>query len=145
MATLQETLDAFVQFVQAELFRRPFLNNDPNQESIMVRRGGGPRQLTGLDIADDQVIGRVNGQIVGIPVGEVGGGAADRKFLFEQSTAATQWTINHSYNSTNLEVYVVDENNSRILPDDITSTTANTVVITFTKEQAGKAILRWYD
>lgn len=146
MATIQETLDAFVQYVQAELFRRPFTNNDPDQETIMVRRGGGPRQLTGLDVADGEVVGKVGGTLVGIPVGDLGGGGtSERKKLHTQAVAALEWTITHVYDSVNVEVYVVDENNSRVEPDNIQATDNDTVVITFTQVQAGKALLRWYD
>lgn len=143
MATLQETLEAFVQFVQAELFRRPFLNSDASQETVMVRRGGGPRQLAGLSIADGEILGNVGGTLVGIPSGSVG--SSERKALHTQAIASVEWTVAHTYNSVNVEVYVVDESNTRVEPDGIQATDSNTVVITFAQPQAGKALLRWYD
>lgn len=146
MATLQETLEAFVQYVQAELFRRPFLNNDPAQETVMVRRGGGPRQLAAISIADGEVLANVGGTITGVPAGSLGGGgSAERKKLHEQTVPALTWTVTHTYSSVNVEVYVVDTDNKRVEPDDIQAVDNDTVVITFTQLQAGKALLRWYD
>lgn len=143
MATIQESLDAFVSYVQSELFRRPFLNSDTDQETVMVRRGGGPRQLTGIEMAEGQILAKVGGQLVGASVGDLGGG--DRKFLHEQDEAALEWVVNHGYDSVNVEVFILDENNARVEPNEIVATDADTVTISFTKVQAGKALLRWYD
>lgn len=147
MASLQETLDAFVTYVQQELFKRPFLNSDTKQESIMLRRGGGPRQLTGLDINDLEVVGKQNGAVGGIPISSLLeiSGQQEKKLVFTQETAAIQWTVEHTYNSTNVEVYVVDASNNRVEPDSVTAVDADTVVINFTQAQAGKAFLRWFD
>ncbi len=147
MASLQETLDAFVTYVQQELFKRPFLNSDTKQESIMLRRGGGPRQLTGLDINDLEVVGKQNGAVGGIPIADLLeiSGQQEKKLVFTQEDAAIQWTVEHTYNSTNVEVYVVDASNNRVEPDSITAVDADTVVINFTQAQAGKAFLRWFD
>jgi hypothetical protein len=141
-------LDDFVAYVQRELFKRPFSNDDPQQESIMVRRGGGPRQLAGLALSDLQVIGQQNGQAVGINIsdlGTLGAVVPERKLIFTQGIAAITWTIPHSYASRNVEVYVVDSSNQRVEADSIQATNDSTVVISFTQAQAGKAFLRWYD
>lgn len=147
MASLQETLDAFVQFVQAELFRRPFLNSDPNQETVMVRRGGGPRQLSGVAMTDDQVLARVGGQVKGVSFSDLADMANgnEKKMVFIQTPAALEWDVAHTFDSVLVEVYVVDENNERIHPDTIKAIDASNVKITFTKEQAGTAFLRWYN
>ncbi|MNY31725.1 hypothetical protein D3C86_1658990 [compost metagenome] len=54
------------------------------------------------------------------------------------------WTITHAFNSKNDEVYVVDLDSQRVEADNIQATDDNTVVISFTQAQAGKAFLRWY-
>lgn len=141
-------LDDFVAYVQRELFKRPFSNDDPNQEAVMVRRGGGPRQLAGLELEDLQLLGKKDGAVVGINIselGDLGGTPAERKLIHTEDTPSISWTITHAYASPNVEVYVVDTDNNRVEPDSIQATDDNTVVISFTQAQAGKAFLRWFD
>lgn len=141
-------LDDFVAYVQRELFKRPFSNDDPVEESVMVRRGGGPRQLTGLQLSDLQVIGKQNGQVVGINIGDLGdlgASAPERKLIHTEADPLITWTITHAFDSQNVEVYVVDLDNQRVEADSIQATDNDTVVIGFTQAQAGKAFLRWYD
>lgn len=147
MASLQETLDSFVQFVQKELFRRPFLNDDPDQESIMVRRGGGPRQLTGLNLNDNELIAKKDGQIIGVSVTELSDmvNGAEKKLVYTQNPAALEWVIEHEFNSVHVEIWVTDADGIRIYPDASQAVDANTVKITFTQAQAGTALLRWLD
>lgn len=142
-------LDDFVAYVQRELFKRPFSNDDPEQEAVMVRRGGGPRQLTGIELQDLQLIGKKDGAVVGIDISELsdlgGGGPVERKMLFNQADPAITWTVTHTYNSRNVEVYVADLDGNRVEPDGIQAIADDTVEIRFTQAQAGKAILRWVD
>lgn len=141
-------LDDFVAYVQRELFKRPFSNDDPSQETVMIRRGGGPRQLSGLDLSDLEIVGKRDGQVVGIPIsdlGDLGGTPAERKMIFTQDTPDVTWTIVHTFASPNVDVYIVDENNQRIEADEVQATDDDTVVINFTKAQAGKAFLKWFD
>ena len=79
-------LDDFVAYVQRELFKRPFSNDDPAQESIMIRRGGGPPQLTGLELGDLEIVGQKDGEVVGIPIGDLAGlvAAASKRKRFTQ-------------------------------------------------------------
>lgn len=140
-------LDDFVAYVQRELFKRPFSNDDPTEESVMVRRGGGPRQLAGLELQDLELVGRRDGAVVGIPIsdlGELGGGGAEKKLIFTMDTPNVTWTITHEYASKNVEVYVVDADNQRVEADSIQAVDDDTVIIGFTQAQAGKAFLRWY-
>lgn len=140
-------LDDFVAYVQRELFKRPFSNDDPVQESIMIRRGGGPRQLTGLELGDLELVGQKDGEVVGIPIGDLaglGGGSVEKKMIHTEATPAITWTVDHSYSSRDVEVYVVDLDNNRVEADSIQAVDDDTVIIGFTQAQAGKAILRWY-
>lgn len=145
MASLSETLDAFVQFVQAELFRRPFLNNDPKQETVLVRRGGGPRQLNGVELEDGQVLGQEDGVLKGITLSEiiVPTAPADT-MIFTQPEPTLQWTILHDFESTFFEVHIVGPSGERIFPDDIQITATKTITVYFTKVQSGTALIRWY-
>ena len=140
-------LDDFVAYVQRELFKRPFSNDDPAAESVIVRRGGGPRQLAGLELAELELVGRRDGVVTGIPIsdlGELGGGEAEKKLIHTEADPQITWTITHTFNSKNVEVYVVDLDSQRVEADSIQATDDNTVVISFTQAQAGKAFLRWY-
>lgn len=140
-------LDDFVAYVQRELFKRPFSNDDPNPESVMIRRGGGPRQLTGLALQDLELVGQRDGAVVGIPIGDLvslGGGSVEKKVIHTQAVANVTWTIPHEYASKNVEVYVVDTDNQRVEADSIQAVDDDTVIIGFTQAQAGKAFLRWY-
>lgn len=141
-------LDDFVAYVQRELFKRPFSNDDPTPESVMIRRGGGPRQLAGLELQDLELVGQKDGAVVGIPIGDLaglGGGSVEKKLIYTQDVADVTWTITHGYASMNVEVYVVDTDNQRVEADSIQAIDLSTVVIGFTQAQAGKAFLRWYD
>lgn len=140
-------LDDFVAYVQRELFKRPFSNDDPTPESVMIRRGGGPRQLTGLTLSDLQLVGQRDGTVVGIPISDIpslGGGSVEQKVIHTQTEANVTWTITHGYASKNVEVYVVDTDSQRVEADSIQAVDDDTVVIGFTQAQAGKAFLRWY-
>lgn len=140
-------LDDFVAYVQRELFKRPFSNDDPTPESVMIRRGGGPRQLTGLELSDLELVGQRDGAVVGIPIGDLaglGGGAVEKKVIHTQDTPNVTWTITHEYASKNVEVYVVDTDSQRVEADSIQAVDDDTVIIGFTQAQAGKAFLRWY-
>lgn len=46
-------MSAFEDFVQLELPKRPFTEADPAPESILIRRGPGPRQAVGVPLASD--------------------------------------------------------------------------------------------
>lgn len=140
-------LDDFVAYVQRELFKRPFSNEDPAAESVIVRRGGGPRQLAGLELQDLELVGRRDGAVVGIPIsdlGELGGGGVEKKVIHTQDVANITWTITHEYASKNVEVYIVDTDSQRVEADSIQAVDDDTVIIGFTQAQAGKAFLRWY-
>ena len=141
-------LDDFVAYVQRELFKRPFSNDDPEQEDVVIRRGGGPRQLSGLSLQDLQILGKKDGEVVGIDIselGELGGTPTERKLIHTEETPSIAWTITHTFASQNVEVYVVDLDNNRVEPDGIQASDDDTVVISFTQAQAGKAFLRWFD
>lgn len=62
-------------------------------------------------------------------------------FEYVQASPSTSWNIVHSSASTKVQVQVWDEDNSMVLPDAVTIVDGNTVSITFSSPQAGRAIL----
>ena len=58
-----------------------------------------------------------------------------------QPVGAITWTITHSIGSDKVITQIYDDSQKLILPDDIDIYDANTVVITFTTPQTGRALL----
>jgi hypothetical protein len=61
--------------------------------------------------------------------------------FWTQGTAGTSWTINHGLNNYIPIVQVYDADNKMIIPKDIILTSQNTVTVSFTTPQAGKAVV----
>lgn len=89
-------MSAFEDFVQLELPKRPYLNADVAQETVIVRRGPGPRQLSAVELDEGQVLGKVGGVLTGITIGA---GATFKKHA-EAFTTSTAWEVSHNQNST---------------------------------------------
>lgn len=145
---------AFEAFVQQELPLRPFVPEDGAQETIAIRRGQGPRQMSFLQLEEGQVVVFKGGQIVGVPIkgldsdGPIGGVrhfVADVAVGEEQST----WNLAHNLNSFNCvaQVYQMNEDGSlqSVIPDSIKLMDTNTVELKFSTPIAGKAILSFVD
>jgi NADPH:quinone reductase-like Zn-dependent oxidoreductase len=130
-------MSAFDDFVQLELPKRPYLNTDPATETVMVRRGTGPRQLQPVALTEGQVLAFVNGQLVGTLVSSLGNGV--RKAVLPVTTAASTWTITHNLNSMNAIIQIVDTNGYVVLPSEIQITSANVITVTFGTAMAGTA------
>lgn len=62
-------------------------------------------------------------------------------YIHSQDIAAATWTINHDMNNTGVIVQCFDGSNRVIIPDEIESTDNNTVTVTFTGPELGKAIV----
>ena len=90
-------MSSFEDFVQVELPKRGYLNTDVPQESIIIRRGAGPRQFDAITLAEGQVLGVVNGQLAAMALA----GAGIRKAIVPITTAATIWTVTHNFGSEN--------------------------------------------
>lgn len=124
----------FETFIQTELPLRGFLPADVAQESVIIRRGAGPRQFDGVPLADGQVLGRVGGVLVGVTQTAVNFVAP------AQETPSLTWTINHGRNNKNAIVLLRDADDKEITADEV-QFNANSVVITFTVPQAGTAVV----
>jgi hypothetical protein len=130
-------MSAFENFIQLELPKRPYLDADVDQESVMVRRGAGPRQLAGVALTEGQVLGLVGGQIVGIATSSLG--SAVRSYVLSVSIPTTLWTMSHNYNTSNVIVQVFDTTGAVILPNEIQIVDDNHIALKFYSQQAGVA------
>lgn len=131
-------MSAFEDFVQLELPKRPYLDVDVATETIIVRRGLGPRQLGAVALVDGQVLGKVNGTIQGV---FVSAGETTFKKYSETFTSATTWVVTHLQASTDFIAQVFDESGKVIIPDEIETTSDSTVTIRFNSAAAGSARL----
>ncbi len=134
-------MSQFEDFVQVELPKRGYLNQDPEQESIIVRRGPGPRQFDAIKLEEGQVLGFVNGALAPMTLA----GAGIRKAIVPVTVAATIWTVEHNFDSENAIVQCFDENKSVIFPDSITINDADTITISFHSTQTGTARIIFLD
>lgn len=122
----------FENFIQVEIPKRPYLDADVPAESVIVRRGAGPRQLNGVQLTNGQVLGMVNDELVGVSQTQVNFVST----AFE--TPDTTWTITHGRNNREAVCVLRDSSNNEIQPDNI-QYNPNTVVITFAVAQSGNA------
>ena len=140
-------MSAFEDFVQQELPKRGYLNTDVGQETVIIRRGPGPRQFDAVTLSEGQVLAKVNGLLTGAFVSDagVGGAQALRKAILTVTTPTTTWTIPHGLNSENVIVQAFDESKFVIIPNSIQLINANTVQLTFNTAQAGTARVIFLD
>ncbi len=134
-------MSAFEDFVQVELPKRGYLDADPAQESIIVRRGPGPRQFDAIKLAEGQVLGVVNGMLAPMQLA----GAGIRKAVLPVEEAAAEWVVNHGFDSENAIVQCFDAGNSVIFPDSITIDDGDTITIRFNSLQSGTARIIFLD
>lgn len=126
-------MSAFEDFVQLELPKRPYLNTDVAQETVIVRRGAGPRQLGAVTLTNGQVLGMVGGTLQGVAIGA---GATFKKYS-QTFTASTVWTVTHGQASTVFVAQVYNDEGDQIIPDEIETTDANTITVRFNSGTAG--------
>lgn len=59
-----------------------------------------------------------------------------------ESPASLSWVIDTTeFNDNNVVINIFDENNKKIIPDDVDTNTANQITVTFSVAQAGKAVV----
>jgi hypothetical protein len=136
-------MSAFEDFVQVELPKRPYTNADSPQESVLVRRGPGPRQHVGVPIADGQVLGSVGGVLQGVPQSQ--GGGALRSFKLVITTPVMIWDVIHNLASEEVIIQAFDEDKYVIIPEAIQILDENTVRLTFNTAQSGVARVVFLD
>jgi hypothetical protein len=137
-------MSAFEDFIQTELPKRGYLNDDVSQETVIIRRGNGPRQFDSIQLSEGQVLGFQNGQLQAISTSDIVASVL-KKAILTISSPATEWTINHNLGYEDAIVQCFDENNFVIYPESIQIVDANTVKIVFNSPQAGKARVIFLD
>jgi hypothetical protein len=123
----------FETFVQTELPLRPFVTSNPAQETVLVRRGAGPRQYEAITIGEGEVLGKVNGQLASMKIA----GVIKANVHFD--VASTEWLIEHDNQTTDVIVQAFDNDNEVIYPESIKVVDDGTVRILFNSTQQGYA------
>lgn len=62
-------------------------------------------------------------------------------YTHNQNAASKTWTVNHSLNTTSVQVQVFDSSNRVVIPDEIQIVDANTVVVTVNTDAIGRAVV----
>lgn len=135
-------LSDFVKFVQAELFKRPFTNSDPKKETVLVRRGGAPRQMQSVELQEEEVLTKRDGILQGVPLSDVGG---VRSEIHVWEDAALTWTVDHTKGSRRAICQIIDENHQVVLPSAISFPSTSRIIINFTQPQKGELLVTWVD
>jgi len=138
-------MSAFEDFVQQELPKRGYLNSDVAQETIIVRRGAGPRKFDAVTLSEGEVLAKVGGVLTSVSLPSLGAGTPLRKAILPVTTAATTWTIAHNLNSENVIIQAFDENKYVLFPDAMRIVDADTVELTFHSAQTGTARVVFLD
>ena len=137
-------MSAFEDFVQNELPKRGYLNSDVSQETVIVRRGPGPRQFDAITLAEGQVLALVGGVLTGVTVSALGAGTPLRKYV-QAFTGQVTWTVVHNLNSMDVIIQAFDESRFVMIPNSIQVVNANTVQLTFNTAQTGTARVVFLD
>ena len=132
-------MSAFEDFVQNELPKRGYLNSDVSQETVIVRRGPGPRQFDAITLAEGQMLALVGGVLTGVAIT-----APLRKYV-QAFTSQVTWTVVHNLNSMNVIIQAFDELRFVMIPNTIQIVNANTVQLTFNTAQTGTARVVFLD
>lgn len=131
--------NAFNTFIQIEVPKRPYLEQDVDQETIIIRRGNGPRQLQALKLEEGQTVLFKDGQLQAVKAGGLANGMDVRSI--PQDTPSNQWILSHGMNCNNVIVQVHDGSQKMVTPSDVEYIDANTVHVTFPDEVSGTALL----
>jgi hypothetical protein len=134
-------MSAFESFVQTELPKRGYLDSDPAQETIIVRRGVGPRQFDAITLGEGEVLAYVNGQLTGMSLA----GNGIRKAIVPVNVASTTWVVTHNFDSENAIIQCFDENKSVIFPESIVIDDGDQITISFNRNQTGTARIIFLD
>ena len=137
-------MSAFEDFIQTELPKRGYLNSDVPQESIIIRRGAGPRQFDAVTLTEGQVLAYIGGSLQPVSISTLVSSGLKKAILSVTSPAKT-WNIAHNLGYDDVIVQCFDENNLVLIPDTIQIVDANNVQITFGAAQKGVARVIFLD
>lgn len=132
--------NAFESFVQLELGKRPYTTDSGTEETLLIRRGPGPRQLSYLTIAEGEVLGKIAGKLASVPQQSGGTQSTIAMFTHKQPSASATWTVIHSKACSYFTLTAFDASTRKaVLPDEIEIVDDNTVIISFSMQLAGHA------
>jgi hypothetical protein len=133
-------MSAFTDFIQIELPLRPYLANDVAANSVIVRQGTGPRQLSGIELTEGQIIMNIEGTLQAVLLEDVAG--STDAYVHLQEAASSTWEIEHNTNTELFVINVFEADGTVIVPDSITVIDADNVTVSFgTYPASGKAVL----
>jgi hypothetical protein len=133
----------FEDFVQLELGKRPYTNDSGAAEALLVRRGPGPRQLAFFELAEGQVVAKLNGALVGLDISTLGSSGQGSSVLHThvQSVPASVWDVAHSKSNRYFVHSVYKVEGRAIIPGEVIIVDKNTVSIVFDRPIAGHVVL----
>ncbi len=137
-------MSAFEDFIQTELPKRGYLNSDVPQESVIIRRGAGPRQFDAVTLTEGQVLAFVGGQLQPVSISSLVSSGL-KKAILTVEVASDTWDITHNLGYDDVIVQCFDENRFVLIPDSIQIVDANTVQVKFTNPQSGVARVIFLD
>ncbi len=135
-------MSAFTDFIQLELPKRPYLEDDVAKNSVIIRSGAGPRQLEGVVLADGEILMNVGGTLQAVNLADITGDTDNH--IHEQASPSATWTIVHGGATENVMVTLYDENKKLFIADDITISDDNTVTVSLSQPAIGKAVLVYF-
>ena len=135
-------MSAFTDFIQLELPKRPYLETDVPQNSVIIRNGAGPRQLDGIQLLPGQIIMNIGGTIQAVALEDVSGNTDNFVQLIE--TPAAQWTLTHGGGSENVFVGLYDTLGRLMVPDEVTIVDGDTITVDFSTPIDGKAVVLYF-
>lgn len=137
-------MSAFEDFVQTELPKRGYLNTDVPQESVIIRRGTGPRQFDAVTLTEGQVLAFIGGSLQPVSIGTLVSSGL-KKAILTVTEAASEWLIVHNLGYDDVIIQCFDDDRFVLYPDTMQIVDANTVRITFTTPQTGVARVIFLD
>lgn len=135
-------MSAFTDFIQLELPKRPYLENDLAQNSVVIRSGIGPRQLDGVTLDDGEILMNIGGTLQAVALDDVTGGADG--YIHTQDAAASTWTIEHNGGTKNVLVQFYDDTDYQFFADNVRLVDDNSLQVTFSQPMTGKATLIFF-
>lgn len=122
----------FEQFIQTELPKRPYLQSDVPQNSVLVRLGSGARQLGAVTLSEGMTLANVGGTLTAVALPLV--------YDHQQTVPDNEWLITHGFGTRKFVVQCYDGNN-QMFPDMIQIIDENNISITFSDLATGSANL----
>lgn len=135
-------MSAFTDFIQLELPKRPYLENDVPANSVIIRSGAGPRQLEGVRLLEGQIIMNVGGTVQAVNLADVTGDTDNHVHV--QDSASAQWNIAHGGASENVIVNLYDDLGKQFTPDEITIVDDGNIQVDLSQPTTGKAVVIYF-